>query len=187
MVSLYDLWIEKYGKEEADKRQFQMLKKRSIAISGENNPMYSKPSPQGSGNGWSGFYKNIYFRSLLELYYLIYLIDNNIKFENGELRKHMIKYTMDHKQLNYFPDFYLIDTHEIVEIKPKALVNSYQNKLKFEAAKEKLGNKHIILTENEIEKINIERLWKLYQNQELRFDERYIERFEQYYFLNRKE
>ncbi len=46
-------------------------KHRQNAI-GEGNNMYGRPSPQGSGNGWSGWYKERYFRSLRELMFLIY-------------------------------------------------------------------------------------------------------------------
>jgi hypothetical protein len=33
--------------------------------------MYGKPSPQGSGNGWSGWYKGKYFRSIMELSFIV--------------------------------------------------------------------------------------------------------------------
>jgi uncharacterized protein with von Willebrand factor type A (vWA) domain len=54
--SVYDVWLQKYGKKEADKRQQQMIEKCRKASSGRNNPMFSKPSPKRSGNGWSGHY-----------------------------------------------------------------------------------------------------------------------------------
>lgn len=38
----YDIWLEKYGKEEADIRKKAMLEKRSISLSGKNNPQYGK-------------------------------------------------------------------------------------------------------------------------------------------------
>lgn len=173
---LFDKWVESYGEDIAKQKYNKFKQERT----GKNNPMYGKPAPHGSGNGWSGHYKGMYFRSLLELYYLIYLIDNNIKFENGELKKHTIKYTMDGIERNYFPDFYLIDTQETIEIKPKNLIGTYQNKLKFVAAKQKLGNKHVILTEDEINKIDVNRLWDLYINKELQFDKRYVTKFENY-------
>lgn len=40
--SCYDIWIEKYGKDEADRRKKIMIEKRSISLSGENNPQYGK-------------------------------------------------------------------------------------------------------------------------------------------------
>ena len=174
---------EIYGIE----KSIELKQKISNATSGKNNPMYGKPAPKRSGNGWSGYYGNYYFRSMLELYYLIYLVDNNINFESGEKKKHSIQYIMDGLERNYFPDYYLIDTDEYVEIKPQNLVNSYQNKLKFEAAKNKLGNKHIILTEKNIVKIDIEKLYNLYINKNIIFDKEYDVRFQEYYFKNRKE
>ena len=45
--------------------------------------MYGRFSPRGSGNGWSGWYKEWYFRSLLELSYMI----NETKFNMGYWRK----------------------------------------------------------------------------------------------------
>lgn len=62
--SFYDIWIEKYGKEIADKKYNEWREKISNNTRGENNPMYGKPTPTGSGNGWSGWYKGWYFRSL---------------------------------------------------------------------------------------------------------------------------
>jgi hypothetical protein len=55
--TFYDNWVAKYGKEEADKKYEIYRQKISEKNSGSNNPMYGKPSPQGSGNGWSGWYK----------------------------------------------------------------------------------------------------------------------------------
>jgi len=38
----YDIWVEKYGKEEADIRQMEFIKKVTAKSSGKNNPMYGK-------------------------------------------------------------------------------------------------------------------------------------------------
>lgn len=168
--SVYDIWLQKYGKEEADKRKQLMNEKQSNSMLGEKNPMFGKPSPIGSGNGWSGHYKNYYFRSLIELSYLKHLLDNNIKFENGELKKYHIPYIINNVNKNYLPDFYLIDTKEIIEIKPKKLIQSYENKLKFTAAKERLGDKFKILTEDEINIIPINNLLEMHNNKEIIFD-----------------
>jgi hypothetical protein len=40
--SVYDIWVDKYGKVEADERMFIANLKRSLLMSGENNPMYCK-------------------------------------------------------------------------------------------------------------------------------------------------
>lgn len=70
-VSVYDVWLKKYGKEQADILQEELKQKRRIQCSGAGNPMYGKPSPQGSGNGWSGWYNGVFFRSLKELAYMV--------------------------------------------------------------------------------------------------------------------
>ena len=226
--TVYEVWLNKYGKEEADKRLKNMKEKQSKNFSGEknpnyknksngakglikfvneskgktleeiygketamlmkekisnktsgkNNPMYGKPSPKGSGNGWSGYYKGIYFRSLLELSYLKYLMDNNIKFENGEKRKYKMQYEIDGKAKNYFPDFYLIDKQEIIEIKPYNLINSKINLAKFNAGKKLYGDKFKVITEQDIVKLTNEEIYNLYKSKDLIFDKRYEEKFE---------
>lgn len=68
---LYDIWVEKYGKDEADKRNSELSKKKSINSTGKNNPMYGKPAPQGSGVGWKGWIDGSFFRSLRELQFIL--------------------------------------------------------------------------------------------------------------------
>jgi hypothetical protein len=79
-------WKEKFCQPYSKRYNKDKIKgiktKQSIHSSGKNNNMYGKPAPQGSGNGWSGWYNDIYFRSIMELSYLHYLITNNIKFSN---------------------------------------------------------------------------------------------------------
>ena len=70
--SFYDIWVQKYGKVIADEKMLEYKKKQSINNSGEKNNMYGKPSPINSGNGICGWYKDWFFRSLLELSYMIY-------------------------------------------------------------------------------------------------------------------
>jgi len=158
--------------------------KLSKNTSGKNNPMYGKPSPIGSGNGWSGWYKKIYFRSLLELSYLFYLLDNKILFENGELKKHSIKYKMNGIDRTYYPDFYLIDSKTIVEIKPKKLINTAINKCKFAAANKKY-NKFTILTEDDIIQLSFKEIYKLYINNEIIFLARYKTKMDNYTNVNK--
>lgn len=185
--STYELWLNKYGKEIADEKYKKLKEKLSKTSKGKNNPMYGKPSPKGSGNGWSGHYKGINFRSILELSYLKYLLDNNIKFENGEKKKFKIPYQLeDGTNRNYFIDFYLLNTDEYIEIKPKKLINSPINKLKFKAAKELLGDKHKILTEDDIQKINLEKMYQLYLNGDIIWYKRYEKKFLDFYEKNKE-
>ncbi len=41
-LSNYEIWLKKYGEEEANKRMFQCSEKMSKSMSGENNPFYGK-------------------------------------------------------------------------------------------------------------------------------------------------
>lgn len=179
----YDIWIKKYGIKIANQKELERRKKLSELSKGNKNKMFGKPSPIGSGNGWSGWFNNIYFRSLLELSYLKYLIDNNIKFESGELKKHKIEYITDDGIKNYFCDFYLIDSKSYIEIKPKKLLTSYKNKQKFEEATRKFGDKFKILTEDDIVKLKDEQIRYLYNTKELIWLLRYEEKFKERYLL----
>jgi hypothetical protein len=133
--SFYDIWIKKYGKEIADQKLIDFKQKISNSTSGKNNPMFGKPSPAGSGNGWKGWYNGVFFRSLLELSFLVNYVDRfNMKFESGEKAKWAIEYvTPMGKMGTYFPD-YIINDKYMVEIKPKSLVNTPLVKAKTLAA-----------------------------------------------------
>lgn len=131
---VYDIWVEKYGEEEAKKRDLKWKKKLSKAFSGKNNPMYGKSPPIGSGNGCSGWYNGHYFRSLAELNYILYLESQNIKWSTAEIKKYRVKYKNEQgKDKTYCPDF-IINNDTIIECKPKPLWNTVENILKRESA-----------------------------------------------------
>ena len=135
--NLYDTWVDKYGIEIADIKLSEMKKKISDRTAGKNNPMYGKIPPIGAGNGWSGWYNGWYFRSILELSYMINVIERfNLKWETGENSKYEIKYT-DSKSVErtYRPDFMICNKY-LIEIKPKKLRDLDDVKLKEIAAKE---------------------------------------------------
>ena len=122
--SMLERCIYLYG-EDGQLKYLEYVNKYSKAVSGENNPMFGKPSPTGSGNGWSGWYKGWYFRSIRELSYMINVIERfNIQWETGEQKKTKISYMdINGNNRNYFPDFVLCNKY-IIEIKPKKLWNS---------------------------------------------------------------
>ena len=121
-------FINLYGEEKAALLKNQMSKNSS----GKNNPMFGKPSPNGSGNGWSGYYNNYYFRSLLELSFIINMAER-FNFELKSAESIRIRYSIDGRDRNYIPDF-IVNNKYLVEIKPKKLVNSQIVKLKKDAA-----------------------------------------------------
>jgi hypothetical protein len=131
--------IDKYGIETT------LEINSSKSLSGEKNGMYGKPSPMGSGNGWSGWFNKFHFRSLMELSYMIHLTENNISFKTAENKLYEVEYFFNNSKRTYRADF-IVD-NKIIEIKPKNLLNTSENKAKFSAAKEKFGESFVILTE----------------------------------------
>lgn len=175
-ISVYEKWVEKYGVEEADKRLAETKKKHSKNNTGEGNPMYGKPSPNGAGNGWKGWYKNFYFRSLREL---CFLIDHpnaiSAEFVNIEYINYQgIKRT-------YRPDFIL--GNKLIEIKPAKLINSPNNKLKFEAAKKycEVNQLEFIVMDYDID---IKAIRCNIDNGNIKFSHNYLERFNEYEKVN---
>jgi hypothetical protein len=178
--TFYDVWLKKYGKDIADEKMKNLKEKHSKNNSGVNNPMYGKPSPIGSGNGWSGWYKGWYFRSLLELSYMINVIERyNIKWESGEKKKYQIKYNVDGKIKNYYPDF-ILENKYIVELKPKKLYNTIINKAKKESALSYCDKNGYIYKMRTPKKLNKTEILKLYNSDKIKFLDRYKEKLLEY-------
>ncbi len=154
------------------------LKKISFHSKGKNNPMYGKPSPQGSGNGWANWYKGFHFRSIRELQFFIDCENNKLKCENAQ-SKFCIPYkNAIGENRTYRPDF-LVNDELIVEIKPKVLWDTPTIKLKTKAAKQfckRLGLKYTLL---DIQPIS-STLKEKYLNNEIKFVDKYKKRFEKY-------
>jgi hypothetical protein len=160
----------------------EIKEKLSKAFSGEKNPMFGKPAPQGSGNGWSGWYKGWFFRSLKELSYMINIIERfNLKWESAEIKKYKINYVdWNGNNRTYYADF-IIENKYLVEIKPKCLWNSNIVKRKKEAALE-FCNKHNLkykLTESP-KLIQSEQLLFLINEGVLKFTNKYQEKFKKW-------
>lgn len=112
-----DVWARDLsGKELAAKRQVTS-DKQSRSSSGEGNPMFGKPSPQGSGNGWKGWYRGHYFRSLREVMFMIRMDKAGQEWTSAE--GFTIPYTLNGVKRTYHPDFRV--GNKIFEIKPKRL------------------------------------------------------------------
>lgn len=176
--SVYSQWLIKYGKEIADKKMNAAKEKWSKSSSGVNNPMYGKPSPQGSGNGWSGWYKGWYFRSIHELSYMINVIEkHNHKWENAEQSKYGVPYMdWEGKQRTYFADF-IIDGKIMVECKPSRLHNTPSVKSKQMGAVdfcEKNGLTYKIECPNLLSKEDVK---TLRENNEIVFLKKYEEKY----------
>ena len=122
---------ERYGKEKADRIRAKM----SVSMSGVGNPMYGKPSPKGAGNGISGWFDaRLYFRSLLELSFILVCERSGLKISSAEQKKYRVSYN-DFKGMErtYTPDF-VDERGNLYEIKPKNLLKCANNILKLKAA-----------------------------------------------------
>lgn len=143
--SVLDIWIEKFGKEEAEKRWKVVQEYKSKIQSGENNPMYGKPAPRYSGNGWKGWYKGWFFRSLRELSYMINVIERfGMDWKSAELKEYKILYKNEKGNNRTYSADFIINDKYLVEIKPKKLMNSPKNRAKTESAIKWCGEHNMI-------------------------------------------
>lgn len=179
--SLYEIWLSKYGSEVARKKLDDYKKKQSFLNKGYKNKMYGKPAPKGSGNGWSGWYKDWFFRSINELSYMVQVIERfNLRWESGEQNKYKIKYEgYSGETRNYFPDF-IINGKYMIECKPKKLWNTVSVIKKMEAARKfcrKLNLKYKLI---ECSKLSLIRIRTLRECGLLKFTEKYEQKYKQY-------
>ena len=181
--TFYQQWVSKYGQEEADRRMAAHKLKQSKNSSGKNNSMFGKPSPQGAGSGWSGWYNGWFFRSILELSYMINIIEKgNKKWSSAERKDLSIKYiNWNGVERTYRADF-LIDDKYLIECKPKKLFNTPSNKLKREAAEKFCEEKGLIYKMVSAPKMSTDDLIKLYRGKKIKFTENYDRKFKQKYY-----
>lgn len=132
--TIRDVWVEKHGEVEADRLSRELSAKRSKNAIGERNSMYGKPTPQGSGNGWKGWYRGWFFRSLRELSYAIILDEQGILWRTADTEDLRMKYTDPlGRQRTYVADF-LVAEKTLVEIKPTRLLDTPLVRAKRDAA-----------------------------------------------------
>lgn len=131
-MSFYEKWIEMHGEDIANQKMIEHRAKQSLNNSGSKNSMYGKTSPKKSGNGWKGWYKGHFFRSLRELGYIVYELELKlIDWKSAEnIRIPYIHYNGNNR--TYSPDFFI--GNKLIEIKPEKLINTPLVKLKTEAA-----------------------------------------------------
>jgi hypothetical protein len=97
-------------------------------------------------NAIAGTYKEHYFRSSLELRYMMKLEEEKISWKNGECREFAIRYEFRGHNKTYYPDFIVGKT--VIEIKPAYFWDSDIVKAKCKAAEawcEKHGYKFKML------------------------------------------
>lgn len=180
--SLHDIWERKYGKEEADRRQASWAAKVSKNTKGEKNYWFGKTPPHGTGNGWCGWYKGWFFRSLHELSYMIKVIEaQELKWENAEQQKYKMQYIDKDGQLrNYFSDF-IIEGAKMVEVKPTALHTTLTVLAKQAAAIEFCKKTGLIYELIDPEPLTDEELMDLYTSNQIIFTKTTQEKFAKKY------
>ncbi len=126
-----EVWHRHMPKEEATAKMEAVSANFSNTHSGSGNPMYGKPTPQGAGNGWKGWYRDHYFRSLREVTFMIQMDEKGVKWTPGE--KVSIKYRIGENERTYRPDF--ITEGKMIEIKPLKLHESVSVQTKADAGR----------------------------------------------------
>ncbi len=170
-------WIGKLGEEKGRARFEEYQRLQSENTKGANNPMYGKPSPQGSGNGWKGWYKGWHFHSLREIqYYLQAEADGHNLVKIHAIKEYRLPY-LDYngEQRTYTPDF-LLDGHTIIEVKPKNLWTTQENSAKFAAAEAFYKAKGLTFRVVDIQPDSLS-LKAKYLTGEITFTNRYENRF----------
>jgi hypothetical protein len=179
----------KYGKKLEEivgiKKAIEIKQKLSLKNRGVNNPMYGKPSPMGSGNGWSGWYKGWYFRSIMELSYMIKVIERfGLLWQNGEQKKYKINYYDDNGvSRNYFPDF-IINNKYMIEIKPNKLKKTLKILEKTKAAIDFCNKNNMKFKITNLPKLTDNELKYLIENNKIELTSRYIQKYKEKYGVN---
>lgn len=177
---LYEIWLEKFGKEVADEKIEILKEKISENNSGSKNPMYGKPAPQGSGNGWSGWYNNWYFRSLKELSFMINVIENqNLNWKVPDKNFKFSYINFDGHERTYTPDF-IID-NRIIEIKPTQLHNTPSVLLKKQSTQEFCNINNYIYELIDPPTLTDFEIKELYLSGKIKFLDRYEKKFKEIY------
>ena len=86
---------------------------------GKLSSSYGRSPNKKCGYGIQGSFKNLHFRSSLELLYLIYWYEHNVYVESAECGDFRIEYHNNGELHTYTPDFYLPNRDTLVEVKPE--------------------------------------------------------------------
>jgi hypothetical protein len=160
---------ENYGVDRAR----EMRKRFSEQNSGSNNPMYGKPAPPKAGNGISGWYRNqLYFRSLLELAFILKCEADGKKLQSAERKEYRFPYILEGVQRTYAPDF--VDEDGVLyEIKPSSLAKSKLVQIKLQAAPSVR-----LVTEDELQRPTKPELMKMIESGIVKIDDSKLWRLE---------
>lgn len=167
------IWIDKYGFEEAQRLETQRRSNLSKTMSGEGNPMFGKPAPRASGGGIKGWYGLHFFRSLRELAYMLQLDAEGKRWRTGETSEFVITYINPYTNTlgTYRPDF-IVEDVLMVECKPANLQGTIIVRTKAQAARDFCAHKKMIYEFVDPEKLSWEKLFELEQSGLVKLTER---------------
>lgn len=147
-----DEWQNKIIESKRKNGTLKHSDKTKKKISNKLNKFYSSSldreryiSQSNNVNHLSGWYNGLYFRSSLELSFLIQ--NKDTFFSSCENDKYKIIYNDNGKQRVYYPDF--TDGEIVYEIKPTGLLGTRINKLKIQEGIKVHGDNYKVITEIE--------------------------------------
>lgn len=172
-VDLIKLWTDKFGFEEAQRREEDRRKKISLALSGERNPMFGKPAPRAAGAGIKGWYGEHFFRSLRELSFMLQLDREGKRWKTGETQEYAVPYVNPYTNVNatYFPDF-IVDDYVMVECKPSNFHGTMLVRVKAKAAQAICEQRNMTYKLIDPKMITIDELLQLEQQNLVKLTER---------------
>jgi hypothetical protein len=156
----------------------QIKSNKSKKYKGSGNPMFGKLPAHGSGNGWSGWYNGWFFRSILELSYMIKVIERyGMVWESGENGKYTITYTtMNGIVKNYHPDF-IINNKYMVEIKPTPLIKTIKVIEKTNAGIDYCNKNNMIYKITNIPSLTTDEFRQLIDTNKIQLTKRYKQKY----------
>lgn len=145
---------ERFGVEKSK----EIRAKLSAKCQGENNPAYGKVYSKG-GRSVKGYYRGVFFRSLLEYSFMKHLELSGLLLENIQYECFRIPWEKEGRKRTYKIDFYVPSQKIVYEVKMSWACTHADNQLKWEAARafcSELGLTFKVMTENDFRKISFD-------------------------------
>ncbi|MDR0920574.1 MAG: hypothetical protein LBM93_15210 [Oscillospiraceae bacterium] len=174
------LTLDEFYGNNKEKRELIRKNKLASAARGERNGNYTHGVPKGAGKGIQGWYKKHFFRSLLELSFMVKFLEKN-NYEIKSAEGFRIPYTSGDGEHFYCPDFIVDST--IYEVKPYKLLHYPLNELKFKAGKEwcaKNDFNYQIIDSSMIESLKINEIFELIKVGTICMKEKQLKRLMKY-------
>lgn len=109
-----------------------------VGLKGILSPSYGKSPSKYAGFGIRGYFNNIWFRSSLELFFLIYCFNKNLVVSSAEGKLYRVDYEIGGLKKTYCPDF--VVNGIIYEVKPYYKINDIIIQTKFNKLVDKFKN-----------------------------------------------